>query len=261
MGEYRNVHVNIEDRVAVLAVDHPPVNTLDTLTFTELNAALDEMLADEGVKVIVITGTGRSFIAGADVTEFQSLAGTSDLMEKIHDGHKVMNKIEHSPKPIIAAINGRYCLGGGNELILACHIRIAEEKAKFGQTEIRLGLIPGWGGTQRLVRLVGLGKAVELILTGDHIRSNEAYRIGLVNRVVPEGEALSEAMRMAKRIAAFGSVAITNALDAIYRWLELDLEAGLAYEIERFAEIAETEDMREGLTAFLEKRRPQFRDR
>jgi len=261
MSEYHNVHVSVEDRVAVLAVDHPPVNTLDTLTFTELNAALDEMLADEGVKVIVITGTGRSFIAGADVTEFQSLAGTPDLMEKIRDGHKIMNKIERSPKPIIAAINGRYCLGGGSELILACHMRIAEEKAKFGQTEVKLGLIPGWGGTQRLVRLVGLGKAVELILTGDHIRADEAYRIGLVNKVVPEGEALAEALRLAKRIASLGGVAIAKALDAIYSRLDMELDAGLAYEIERFAEIADTEDMREGLSAFLEKRRPLFKDR
>jgi enoyl-CoA hydratase len=261
MADYQNVHVTVEDRVAVLAVDHPPVNTLDELTFTELNAALDQMLADEGIKVIVITGTGRSFIAGADITEFQPLAGTPTLMEKIRYGHTVMNKIERSPKPVIAAINGRYCLGGGNELILACHIRIAEEKAKFGQTEIKLGLIPGWGGTQRLVRLVGLGKAVELILTGDHVRADEAYRIGLVNKVVPEGQALPEALRMAKHIAPLGGVAIAKALDAIYTGLDMELDAGLAYEVERFAEIADTEDIREGLSAFLEKRRPKFRDR
>jgi enoyl-CoA hydratase/carnithine racemase len=261
MGEFQYVHVSIKDRVAVLTVDHPPVNTLDAPTFAELSAALDQALTDDRVKVIIITGTGRSFIAGADINEFRSLDGTPTLMEKIRAGHTVMNKIERSPKPVIAAINGRYCLGGGNELILACHIRIAEERAKFGQTEIKLGLIPGWGGTQRLVRLVGVGKAVELILTGDHIRADEAYRIGLVNKVVPEGEALSEALRMAKRIALLGSVAIAKALDAIYAGLDMELDAGLAYEVARFAEIAETEDMREGLTAFLEKRRPRFKDR
>jgi enoyl-CoA hydratase/carnithine racemase len=189
------------------------------------------------------------------------VTGTPALMEKIRDGHAIMNKIERSPKPIIAAINGRYCLGGGSELALACHIRIAEEKVKLGQTEIKLGLIPGWGGTQRLARLVGLGKAVELILTGDHIRADEAYRIGLVNRVVPAGEALPEALRMAKRIATLGGVAIAKALDAIYAGLDMELDAGLAYEIDRFAEVAETEDIREGLSAFLEKRRPQFKDR
>ncbi len=176
-------------------------------------------------------------------------------------GQILLHKIERSPKPIIAAVNGRFCLGGGNELILACHVRIAEESVKFGQPEIKLGLIPGWGGTQRLVRLVGLGKAVEMILTGNHIRAKEAYRIGLVNEVVPEGTAMEAAMRLAKRIAALSSVAIAKALDAIYAGLEMDLEEGLAYEAARFSEMADTEDMREGLSAFLERRRPQFQNR
>jgi enoyl-CoA hydratase/carnithine racemase len=176
-------------------------------------------------------------------------------------GQGLFNKIERSPKPVIAAINGRFCLGGGCELALACHIRIAEESVKIGQTEIKLGLIPGWGGTHRLIRTVGLGKAVEMVLTGDHIRAKEAYRVGLVNRLVPEGEALAEAMRMARRIAALSSVALAKALDVIYGSLDLSLEDALELEATRFSELADTEDTREGLSAFLEKRRPQFRGR
>jgi enoyl-CoA hydratase/carnithine racemase len=176
-------------------------------------------------------------------------------------GQALCNTIERAPKPVIAAINGRYCLGGGNELALACHIRIAEERVKIGQTEIALGLIPGWGATQRLTRLVGLGKATELILTGDPIRATEAHRIGLVNKVVPEGSALREALRMGKRMAALSGVALAKALDAIYAGLDLGFQQGLAYETARFAEITETDDAREGLSAFLEKRKPEFRDR
>jgi enoyl-CoA hydratase len=261
MADYRNVHVSVEDRVAVLQIDHPPLNTIDRATFEDLSAALDEALADEIVKVIVLTGTGRSFVAGADVNDLSALADVQDTLDKARAGQVLFDTIERSPKPVIAAINGRYCLGGGNELILACHLRIAEDSVKFGQPEIKLGLIPGWGGTQRLVRLVGLGNAIELILTGDHIRADEAYRIGLVNKVVPEGEALSEALRLARRIAALSGVAIAKALDAIYSGLDLCLADGLACEAARFSEMADTEDMREGLSAFLEKRRPQFKDR
>ena len=261
MADHQNVHMTVEDRVAVLTIDHPPLNTIDEATFAGLDAALDEALADEKVKVIILTGTGRSFIAGADIGDLSALADVQHTLDKARAGHALFDKIERSPKPVIAAINGRYCLGGGNELILACHLRIAEEDVKFGQPEIKLGLIPGWGATQRLGRLVGLGKAVELILTGDHIRASEACRIGLVNKVVPEGQALPEAQRLARRIASLSSVAVAKALDAIYAGLELSLDEGLAYEAARFSEMADTEDMREGLSAFQEKRRPQFKDR
>jgi len=146
-------------------------------------------------------------------------------------------------------------------LALACHIRIAEESVKFGQTEIKLGLIPGWGGTQRLARLVGLGRAIEMILTGDHVRAKEAYRIGLVNQLVPKGEALPTALRLAQRLAALSSVAMGKALAAVYEGLDMTREGSLANEVMRFSEVAESDDIREGLAAFQEKRRPEFRDR
>jgi len=247
--------------VAVLTIDHPPVNTLDARTFEALRDAFDAAMIDDAVKVIVITGVGQSFIAGADVSELQAIGSAQDAREKAEAGQALFCRVERSPKPVIGAINGRYCLGGGNELALACHLRIAEEKAKFGQPETKLGLIPGWGGTQRLTRLVGVGRAIELILTGDPIRAEEAHRIGLVNRVVPEGEALQEALRLAKRLASQSRLALAQALDAIYTGLDVGLERGLEYEVERFSEMADTEDMHEGLRAFLEKRRPQFRDR
>jgi enoyl-CoA hydratase len=259
--DYHNVHVEIEDRVAVLRIDHPPVNTLDSPTFYALEDAFGDALADDEVKVIVITGTGKSFVAGADVNEMTALTTVEELTDKAKQGHKLFRRIERSLKPVIAAINGRYCLGGGNELAMACHIRIAEEKVKFGQPEIKLGLIPGWGGSQRLARLVGLGRAVEMILTGDHIRAQEAHRIGLVNRVVGEAEALDEAMRLARQLASLSSIMLAYALDTIYSGIEMDPEEGLAYEAAKFGEIATTEDMREGTRAFLEKRRPTFKDR
>jgi enoyl-CoA hydratase/carnithine racemase len=261
MGKLENVHVTVEDRIAVLTIDHPPVNSLDRATFDDLHHAFGQVLADDEVKVIVLTGTGRSFIAGADVNALAGMATVEDAEGLAREGHTLYLRIERSPKPVIAAINGRYCLGGGCEMALACHIRIAEEGVKFGQTEIKLGLIPGWGGTQRLARQVGFGRALEMILTGDHVRAKEAYRIGLVNQVVPKGEALEAALRMARRMAALSGVALAKALDAVHASLNMPLDEGLAYEIARFSEVAESEDIREGLAAFQEKRRPQFKDR
>jgi enoyl-CoA hydratase/carnithine racemase len=261
MGKYQNVNVNVEDRVGIVTLDHPPLNTVNSATFDDLEAAVNEVLIDDEVKVVVITGAGESFCAGADVKEFQSMLGTPAFMKKIRDGHRLFARIENSRKPVIAAVNGRYCLGGGCELALACHMRIAEEGVKFGQTEIKLGLIPGWGGTQRLGRLIGLGRAIEMILTGDHIRAQEAYRIGLVNKVVPKGEALQMALNMARRLAALSGVALSRALSAIYEGLDMTREGGLANEVICFSEVADSEDIREGLGAFLEKRRPEFKDR
>jgi enoyl-CoA hydratase/carnithine racemase len=260
MGESENVRVTVKDRIAVITLDNPPMNAISSAVFDGFEAAVDQVLADDEVKVVVITGAGGSFCAGADVKEFAAVLGTPVFMKKIRDGHRLFRRIERAHKPVIAAVNGRYCLGGGCELALACHLRIAEEGVKFGQTEIKLGLIPGWGGTQRLARQVGFGKALEMILTGDHVRAKEAYRIGLVHELAPKGEALQAALRMARRLAALSSVALAKALDAVHASLYLPLDEGLAYEVERFAEVSESEDIREGLTAFQEKRRPQFRD-
>jgi enoyl-CoA hydratase/carnithine racemase len=261
MEESKNVNVEVEDRVAVVTLNNPPLNTINSPTLEGLMAAVEHVLADDEVKVVVITGSGRSFCAGADVKEFQEVLGTPAFMKRIRDGHQLFARIEKSSKPVIAAVNGRYCLGGGCELALACHMRIAEEGVKFGQTEIKLGLIPGWGGTQRLRRLVGMGRALEMILTGDHIRSQEAYRIGLVNKVVPKGEALEAALRVARRLAVLGGVALGKALAAVYEGLDMTHEGGLSNEVVRFSEVGESEDIREGLAAFLEKRRPEFQDR
>jgi enoyl-CoA hydratase/carnithine racemase len=261
MGEAEKVQVEVQDRAAIVTLNNPPLNTIDGATFDQFEASIDRVLADDEVKVIVITGSGNSFCAGADVKQFHSALGTPVFMQKIREGHALFRRIERSPKPVIAAVNGRYCLGGGCELALACHMRIAEEGVKFGQTEIKLGLIPGWGGTQRLARQVGFGKALEMILTGDHVRAPEAYRIGLVNKVVPKGEALDAALKMARRLAALSGFALAKALDAIHASLDLTREEGLAYEIARFDEVSRSEDIREGLDAFREKRRPVFKDR
>lgn len=262
MGEYQYVHVTIEDRTAILTIDHPPANAFNKQTLGELEAAFDEVTANEQVKVIIITGAGQFFVAGADINEIFAVKDKPDEAKAfIRQGQELFEKIEASKKPVIAAINGRVALGGGNELAMACHIRIAEDSVQFGQPEIKLGIMPGWGGTQRLPRLVGKGKALELLLTGDNIKAQEAYRIGLVNKVVPVGTVVREAKRLAKVISMWGAKAIAAIIDSVNTGLETTLQEGLLYEAEAFAKLCETEDMREGVSAFLEKRRPKFQDR
>jgi len=261
MGEYQNIHVTIEDRIAILTIDHPPANAFDRQTVMELDQAFDEVLNNDEVKVIIITGAGQfAFVAGADINELDKLQGYEDAKEVVLKGQELFSKIENSPKPVIAAINA-VCLGGGNELAMACHIRIASDRARFGQPEINLGIIPGWGGTQRLPRMVGRGKALELLLTGDMITAQEAYRIGLVNKVVPAGQVLKAAKDLARKIASKSKLPIAAILDCVNKGLEMKLEDGLLYEADRFAKLCETEDMREGVRAFLEKRQPKFKDR
>ncbi len=261
MGDYQFVKVSIEDRAAILTIDHPPANAFDRQTVTELDAAFDEVTANEQVKVIIITGAGQFFVAGADINEINALKGYDDAYAVVRGGQILFDKIEHSKKPVIAAINGRACLGGGNELAMACHIRIAEDSVQFGQPEIKLGIMPGWGGTQRLPRLVGKGNALELILTGNSIKAQEAYRIGLVNKVVPVGTVVREALRWAKALSMWGGVAMAAILQAVNEGLEMSLEEGLKHEADLFAKLTATEDMREGVAAFLEKRRPVFKDK
>jgi enoyl-CoA hydratase len=261
MGDYQFVKMNIEDRTAILTIDHPPANAFDTQTVTDLNAAFNDCLENEQVKVIIITGSGQFFVAGADINEINQLKGYDDAYNVVRSGQKLFAKIENAKKPVIAAINGRACLGGGNELAMACHIRIAEDSVQFGQPEIKLGIMPGWGGTQRLPRLVGKGRALELILGGGNIKAQEAFRIGLVNKVVPVGSVVREAKRWAKVLSMWGSVAMATIIQTVNEGLEMSLEDGIENEAKLFAQLCETEDMREGVSAFLEKRRPKFQDK
>jgi enoyl-CoA hydratase/carnithine racemase len=266
MGEWQNIRTEVEDRIAVLTIDHPPVNSFNKQVVTELDAAIDQLMADDEVKAIVITGAGtNAFVAGADIPEIKELIENpgddyAEAREFLERGQDVNRKIETATKPIIAAING-FCLGGGLELAMACHMRICSDRARLGQPEINLGLIPGWGGTQRLPRIVGKAKALEMILTGDMIRAQEAYRIGLVNKVVPDGAILKEARGLARKIVSKSECCIAAALQAVTEGLEAGIEGGLDIEKEQFVALADTEDIREGVSAFLEKRQPEFKDR
>ena len=256
----QHVKMAVEDRVAVLTIDHRPVNALDRQTLRELGEAVDVIGADPAVKVIVITGGGSlAFVAGADIKEVGQIKSPQEAQEMAALGQAVFLKIQRLTKPVIAAING-VCLGGGCELAMACHLRISGDRARFGQPEITLGIIPGWGGTQRLPRLIGKAKATEWILTGDMYTAQEALRLGLVNQVVPQDQVLKVAKDLARKIASKGAVAITQSLRAIEDGLNLSLEAGLAKEAEAFGAVAATEDSKEGVNAFLEKRQPQFKD-
>ena len=266
MGEWQYIRTEVADRIATLTVDHPPVNSFNKQVVTELDEAIDELLTDDEVKAIVITGGGtNAFVAGADIPEIKALLDKPEdeyaaAREFIKRGQGVNLKIEKATKPVIAAING-FCLGGGLEMAMACHMRICSDRARLGQPEINLGLIPGWGGTQRLARIVGKGKAIELILTGDMITAQEAYRLGLVNKVVPAGAVLKEARGLARKIVSKSKFPIAAALTAIREGLAVTIEEGLEIEKEQFVGLAETEDIREGVSAFLEKRHPQFKDK
>ncbi len=262
MAEYQYVKVSVEDRIATLTIDHPPANAFNRQVVEELDSAFDEVTANDEVKAIIITGAGQFFIAGADINEIYAVKDKPEEARAfIERGKELFNKIEASRKPVIAAINGRFCLGGGTELAMACHIRIAEDGVRLGQPEINLGIMPGWGGTQRLPRLVGKGKALEMLLTGDHITAQEAYRIGLVNKVVPTGRVIREAKGLAKRIISKSALPTAAIINAVNEGLEKDLQGGLKVETEQFLSLQGSEDMEEGLKAFLEKRKPVFKDR
>ena len=261
MGEYQNVNLTVEGRTAIITIDHPPANALDTATVQELAAAFDEATENDQGKVIIFTGAGQFFGAGADINEITELKSYEQAYEIVRLGQEFFMNIERSKKPVIAAINGRFCLGGLNELAMACHIRLAEDSVQFGQPEIKLGIMPGFGGTQRLARLVGKGRALEIMLGGGNIKAQEAYRIGLVNKVVPVGSVVREAKRWAKVFSMWGGVAMASVLQATNEGLDMTLEEGMQREAEIFAKLTETEDMYEGLSAFLEKRRPNFKDK
>lgn len=245
--------------IARLTINRPEaLNAMNPIVIAGLRQAVEDCIADEGTGVIIITGAGeKAFVAGADI-KAMSLMSKAEATDFARAGHGLLNTIENSPVPVIAAING-FALGGGTEISLACHIRIAADNAIFGQPEVRLGLIPGWGGTQRLARLVGTGQAIELIAGGGTIDSIEAQRIGLVNQVVPPEELLPTAEKIAGNIIKSGPQAVRVALDCIRKGQDLSLTDGLDYEITAFADLFESPEMIEGTTAFVEKRQPNFR--
>lgn len=255
------VKVAVEERVATVTIDHPPVNALNRQTLQELDRMLDELRADAGVKVVIVTGGGSfAFVAGADIKEVSQLGSAQAAHELAALGQTVFLKLQRLGKPVIAAING-VCLGGGLELAMACHLRLSGDRARFGQPEVNLGIIPGWGGTQRLPRLIGKAKATEWILTGDLVTAHEAHRLGLVNHLVPQDQVLKAARDLARKLAAKGAIAVAQSLWAIEEGFDHPLEEGLAKEAEAFRLVAASEDSREGVRAFLEKRQPQFKDR
>jgi enoyl-CoA hydratase len=252
--------VSVDSGVATLTLNRPDkLNALHGGTIAELGVAIDELRSRDDVLGVILTGAGRAFVAGADISE---LAGTNAVTAKdlAQRGQEVFRRFETSPKPVIAAVNG-FALGGGCELAMACHIRIASAQAKFGQPEVKLGTAPGYGGTQRLPRLVGRGRAFQLLLTGETIDAMEAYRIGLVNAVVPADQLISSATAMMSQIIANGPLAVAACIELVNDGLDLPLEDALAAEAVRFGLLAATEDMREGTSAFLAKRAPEFKRR
>ncbi len=256
--EFENLIFEKKGNIGILSINRPEaLNALNSAVIEELDKAVDMIKADDEVYVVILTGAGRSFVAGADIAEMQSLNSVEgrSFGEK---GLAVFRKLEILEKPVIAAVNG-FALGGGCELSLAADIRIASEKALFGQPEAGLGITPGFGGTQRLPRIVGEGIAKELIFTAQNIKADEAYRIGLVNKVVSPEDLMDEAMKMAEKIAANAQYAVRYCKEAINRGIQTDIDTGSAIEKDLFGLCFATEDQKEGMAAFLEKRKPNYK--
>jgi enoyl-CoA hydratase len=254
-----NIKTENRDGILVITVDRPKVlNALNAQTVEEIGAAFAAAKDDDSVKAVILTGAGeKAFVAGADINE---LAQCNALTGKTtaEKGQRIFFAIERFPKPVIAAVNG-FALGGGCELALACHIRIASENAKLGLPEVSLGIIPGYGGTQRMARLLGKGKALELILSGDRIDASEAERIGLVNKVVPADQLMQTCEDLARRIMSRGPLAVTAAIEAVMSGSEMPFEEGQFLEATLFGLLCATEDTKEGMKAFIEKRAAQFK--
>ncbi len=254
---YERFHLEKKDGYAVVTLDHPPVNAISTAVLAELEAILDELERDAGVRAAVFTAAGeRFFSAGADIKEF----GAVNPEEQVPRGQALTRRIEGFPKPLIAAING-LALGGGCELAMAFHLRIAAETAEFGQPEVLRGIMPGWGGTQRLPRLIGRPQALYYLLTGDRIPAAEAYRLGLVNQVVPAAELLATAEALAARLAKGPPIAMRAIIEAVDAGLRTDIDAGLKIEAEHMLRVVKTEDAAAGVIAFMMKKEPEFKGR
>jgi Enoyl-CoA hydratase/carnithine racemase len=258
--EFETLELKKEGHLAWIILNRPErLNSINGKLLEELQRALTELEADRKVKVLLITGKGKAFCAGADITQFTELNPT-EAWKFAKMGREVMTRIENLMKPVIAVING-YALGGGLELALACDIRIASEEAQLGLPEINLGIFPGFGGTQRLTKLVGKGRAVEIIMTGDRIGAKDAEKMGLVNRVVPGSALQEEATKLAEKIAKKSAVALALIKEVVNRGVDAPLQSGLAMESIGWGVAFSTEDKQEGVKAFLEKREPNFKDR
>jgi enoyl-CoA hydratase len=254
-----NLRFDLDDGIATVSINRPDkLNALNEQTIRELADAVREIVGNDAIRGAIVTGVGaKAFVAGADIGELARM-GPVDGVQVSRLGQRVLREIELSRKPVVAAVNG-FALGGGCELALACHLRVAAENARFGLPEVKLGIIPGYGGTLRLPRIVGKGRALELILTGEMIDAEEAYRIGLANRVVPVDQLLDETRKLMQTILRNGPVALALAIEATTRGMEMSVDDGLALESHLFGLLAATEDMREGMAAFLEKRPAQFK--
>lgn len=259
--ELANVTLEKEGSIAVVTINRPKaLNALNSETLKDIETVIDELANDDAIFAVIVTGSGeKAFVAGADITEMKDL----NVMEGRKFGilgNKVFRKLENLEKPVIAAVNG-FALGGGCELSMACDIRIASTKAKFGQPEVGLGITPGFGGTQRLARIVGTGMAKEMIYTGKIINAEEAFRIGLVNKIVEPDKLMDEARSLANTIAMQAPIAVKLCKSAINRGMQCDIDTAIMYESEAFGECFSTEDQKEGMTAFTEKREKNFKNK
>lgn len=256
-----DILIEVQESIAVVTINRPKfLNALNVETIEQLDQTISDLEGNTEINAVVLTGAGeKSFVSGGDISVMQK-KGPMEAHQISLLAHKLMNHIEQSPMPVIAAVNG-FALGGGCQLAMSCDIRIASEKAKFGQPEINLGIIPGWSGTQRLPRLIGRGRAMELLLTGDLIDAHEAERIGLVNRVVAAEDLLNEACALAHKIASKSRLAIATCKKAVNNGMEMDIVKAGEYEAGLFGQCFSTEDQKEGMAAFLEKRKPKFKGR
>lgn len=256
--DFKNIILEYEEEIAILKINRPQVlNALNTETILELEKAIDLIKENEKIRVLIITGEGKAFVAGADISEMANFS-PFDAERFACNGHRLLSKIENLPQVVIAVING-YALGGGCEIALACDIRLMAEDAKIGQPEVKLGIIPGFGGNIRLPRICGAGIAKELIFTGEMIDANEALRIGLVNKIYPKDKLLEEAKNLAKKIIARGPLAIKLAKQAINQSLNMSIDQAKEWEIKLFALNFSSKEAKEGLKAFLEKREPNWK--
>lgn len=250
-----------KENYALITLNRPDkLNALNTQLFTELDEAITNIELDNEIRAVVLTGSGeKAFAAGADIKELnQSDKNSGRLFSE--KGSKVMQRLENLKVPVIAAVNG-FSLGGGCELAMSCHIRFASDNAKFGQPEVNLGILPGYGGTQRMPRLVGIAKATELIISGNLIGAEEAKNIGLVNQVYPQSELMDKTLEFVKLVLSKGSIAVSASIDAIYQSQNLSLSDGLAFESKLFGEVCSTDDFKEGTSAFIEKRQANFKNK